>query len=417
MSTIGPSGPFNPRRQIRTPAEDPKFILEGLSMYLKKFKGLEKEGKAIKIGLVGLGAMGKGMSFNIHNTPGMELALVGDTNPKRFDELKEIIPDSKHREIEDCMAVAQSQDIDIFVEASSSIEMGLAYSKEALTSGKNLLLMNGEVDCFYGPELYQMAQENGVIFSSTDGDQYGVLIKLVEEVELMGLRPIMIGNIKGFLNRYANPTNIKYEADIRNLDYQMCVTYTDGTKLAIEMAIMSNATGFIPYKRKMEGPRMKWVQDVLAYYDFEAISKEPVVEYILGAEPNGGVFIVAECLNQYQRQLLKYYKMGDGPYYVFYRPYHLCHIETAYAVGKMVFDKEPLLVPWKGRVSNVNAVAKKDLVPGDILDEPGMYTVYGELALQSAVDENAWALVHEVRGLKVINHIKKDSPISVHDLE
>jgi predicted homoserine dehydrogenase-like protein len=357
------------------------------------------------------------MAFNIHHTPGIKLIWVGDINSQRFDELREIIPDSKHKETEDCMFIAQTEDIDMFMEASSSIDSGLAYTQKAIEFGHDILLMNGEVDCFYGPQLYEMAKKADVLISSTDGDQYGVLIKLIEEVELMRLRPIMIGNIKGFLNRYANPENIKYEADIRNLDYKMCVTYTDGTKLAIEMAIMCNATGFVPYKGKMEGPRMKWVGDVLDYYDFDAISKEPVVEYILGAEPSGGVFVVAECHSPYQKRLLKYYKMGDGPYYVFYRPYHLCHIETAYAIGRMVFDKEPLLVPWKGRVANINAVAKKDLVPGAILDEPGMYTVYGEMALQSVIDENRWALVHEVNGRKVKKPIMRDSPICVDDLE
>ena len=385
-------------------------------MYLKRFEELEKKGCPIRIGLVGLGAMGKGMAYNIHHTPGMKLVSVGDSDPKRYDELRKIIPDSDHTD-EDCMDIAGSTKIDMFMEASSSIEMGLKYTKRAISTGNDVLLMNGEVDCFYGPELWQMAKDYNVMISSTDGDQYGVLIKLLEEVELMRLRPIMIGNIKGFMNRYANPTNIKHEADIRNLDYQMCVTYTDGTKLAIEMAIMANATGFVPYKDKMEGPNMKEVHEVLDYYDFDEISKQPVVEYIVGAEPGGGVFIVAECHNDYQRSLLKYYKMGDGPYYVFYRPYHLCHIETAYAVGRMVFDKEPLLVPWKGRVTNINAVAKKDLEPGDVLDEPGMYTVYGELALQSVIDQNSWALIHEVNGWRVKNPIKKDQPICLNDIE
>ena len=386
-------------------------------MYLDQFKALEKAGRPLRVGLVGLGAMGKGMAYNIQHTPGMELICVGDTDPKRYDELREIIPEATFWHADDCMSVAECPDIDMFMEASSSIEMGLDYTRKAIECGTDVLLMNGEVDCFYGPELYKMAQEAGVMISSTDGDQYGVLIKLLEEVELMRLRPVMIGNIKGFMNRYANPTNIKYEADIRNLDYQMCVTYTDGTKLAIEMAIMSNATGFVPYKGKMEGPSMKEVHEVLDYYDFDEISKEPVVEYIVGAEPGGGVFIVAECHNDYQRSLLKYYKMGDGPYYVFYRPYHLCQIETAYAVGRMIFDKRPLLVPWKGRVANINALAKKDLEPGDTLDEPGMYTVYGEMALQTVIDENRWALVHEVNGRRVKNPIKKDSPVCLDDLE
>lgn len=385
-------------------------------MYLDRFVELEKNNNQIRVGLVGLGAMGKGMAYNIHNTPGIRLVSACDIDPKKLEELSKIIPDSKHKEC-DCMSIAKSEDIDIFIEASSSIETGFKYCKEAILSGHNVLLMNGEVDCFYGPELYELAKSNEVIISSTDGDQYGVLIKLLEEVELMRLRPIMIGNIKGFLNRYANPTNIKHEADIRDLDYQMCVTYTDGTKLAIEMAIMSNAKGFVPYKGKMEGPLMEEVHDVLLHYDFEEISEEPVVEYILGAEPGGGVFVVVECHNKYQRKLLKYYKMGDGPYYVFYRPYHLCHMETAYAIGRMVFERRPLLVPWKGRVSNINAVAKKDLNPGDVLDEPGMYTIYGEIALQSEIHKNNWALVHEVNGRVVRNPIRIDSPICLGDLE
>jgi predicted homoserine dehydrogenase-like protein len=115
--------------------------------------------------------------------------------------------------------------------------------------------------------------------------------------------------------------------------------------------------------------------------------------------------------------LLKYYKMGNGPYYVFYRPYHLCHIETAYAIGRMYFGGEPLLVPWKGRVSNIYAVAKKDLKPGDVLDEPGMFTVYGEIALQSVIDKNSWALIHEVDGARVINPIEKDKPVCQYDIE
>jgi predicted homoserine dehydrogenase-like protein len=167
----------------------------------------------------------------------------------------------------------------------------------------------------------------------------------------------------------------------------------------------------------MEGPRMKSVQEVLRYYNFDEIRENPCVEYILGAEPDGGVFIVAECHDSYQRSLLKYYKMGSGPYYLFYRPYHLCHLETAWAVGKLWFDKEPLLAPWKGRVANIYAVAKKDLKPGDALDEPGMFTAYGEVALQSRIDEKKWILAHEANGRVVKNSIKIDTPICLDDLE
>jgi predicted homoserine dehydrogenase-like protein len=346
----------------------------------------------------------------------MVLRAAGDIDKEKIKETRELIPDSCF-DVRDCSDIPSSDDIDIFMEASSSVEKGLEYTKQAIESKHHVILMNGEVDCFYGPELYEMAKQAGVIFSSTDGDQYGVLIKLIEEVELMGLRTIMIGNIKGFLDRHATPKSIEYEAKIRNLDPQMCVTYTDGTKLAVEMAIMSNATGFVPYNDRMEGPKMKDVQEVLRYYNFDKIRENPCVEYILGAEPGGGVFIVAECHHAYQRDLLKYYKMGGGPYYLFYRPYHLCHLETAYATGRVWFDRVPLLAPWNGRIANIYAVSKKDLEPGDVLDELGQFTVYGEIALQSRIDDKNWLLAHEAAGKKMKTAIKKDTPICLDHVE
>jgi len=385
-------------------------------MFLNKFMNLESSGDKIKIGLIGLGAMGKGMAFNIHHTPGMELVAISDINSDKIEETKRLLPNAGFR-IQDCMEVAKSDDIDIFIEASSSFTMGFEYTKAAIESGNHIILMNGEVDCFYGPKLYEMAKDNDVIYSSTDGDQYGVLIKMFEEIIMMGLKPIMIGNIKGFLNRHATPESIIHEAKIRNLDPQMCVTYTDGTKLAIEMAIMSNATGFVPYNDRMEGPRMEHVKEVLYYYNFDEIRENPCVEYILGAEPDGGVFIVAECHDTFQRSLLKYYKMGGGPYYLFYRPYHLCHLETAYAIGKLWFDREPMLAPWEGRVSDIYAVAKKDLLPGDVLNEPGQDTVYGEIALQSLIDDRGWVKIYDVNGRKIKTTISKDQPIRSSDIE
>ncbi|MDD3474050.1 MAG: hypothetical protein PHS86_14815, partial [Syntrophaceae bacterium] len=154
-------------------------------MYLKNFKELERVGRPVRIGIVGLGAMGKGIAYNVCQTPGLRLVLVGDVDSTKLSELRRIIPGVQYDETLDCMEIAESDQIDLFVEASSSITMGFEYTKRAIESGHNVILMNGEVDCFYGPELYELAQKRNVILSSTDGDQYGVLIKLLEEIELM----------------------------------------------------------------------------------------------------------------------------------------------------------------------------------------------------------------------------------------
>ena len=188
----------------------------------------------------------------------------------------------------------------------------------------------------------------------------------------------MAGNIKGYLDRYANPTMIVPEADKRRLDYKMCTSYTDGTKLCIEMALTANAFGLRTAVPGMLGPRAAMVQEALGLFDFDRLwgGGVPIVDYILGAEPGGGVFAVGFCENDYQRDMLAYYKMGQGPYYLFYRPYHLCHVEAMASILDAAAGRA-LLQPVHGFRTNVYAYAKRDLKRGEALDGLGGYTCYG----------------------------------------
>jgi predicted homoserine dehydrogenase-like protein len=190
---------------------------------------------------------------------------------------------------------------------------------------------------------------------------------------------VVAGNIKGFLDRSANPTTIVPEADKRNLDYRMCTSYTDGTKLGIEMALVANAYGLRTAVPGMLGPRARDVTEVLDLFDFASIrdGESAVVDYVLGAEPGGGVFVVGASDDPYQRDMLEYYKMGKGPFYLFYRPYHLCHVEAMQSVAEAVLDGRALLQPTCGFRTNVIAYAKTDLRAGDSCDGIGGYTCYG----------------------------------------
>ena len=345
-----------------------------------------------------MGSMGKGLLYQSHITPGIECVAVCDINVQRcIDTLNwlklpyQVVTSSNEMDTaiargvvgvcESGQLIAQSEMIDAVVEASGAIGSAVEHAVAVLTHHKHLILMNSEIDLMFGPVLSRIARKNGVVCTSCDGDQYGVLKHLIDDAQLWGFELVMAGNIKGFLNRYANPTTIVPEADKRNLDYRACTSYTDGSKLNIEMAITANAYDLITATPGMHGPRAAHVKDVFDCYDFDLLwkSRKPFVDYILGAEPGGGVFIVGYCDNLYQRDMLAYYKMGDGPYYLFYRPYHLCHIESMDAIFKAVKEGRCFLGPAHGMKTNVYAYAKRDLNPGERLDGLGGYTCYGKI--------------------------------------
>lgn len=350
----------------------------------------------INIGIIGIGAMGKGLLYQSCISPGIKCNAVCDINVQRcIDNLKWLgldyrvagTPAEMHNAVErglvavceDGMLLSQCEMIDALIESSNTIIPAARFAMEALHNRKHLILMNSEIDLIFGPYLLNLARDNNVVYTSCDGDQYGVIKHLIDDLKLWGFELVMAGNIKGFLNRYANPENIIPEADKRNLDYYACTSYTDGTKLSIEMALTANALNLETRVPGMYGPRAAHVQDVLRLFDFDSLwaSRIPFVDYILGAEPGGGVFAVGYCGDKYQRDMLSYYKMGDGPYYVFYRPYHLCHIEAMSSVYGAVLENRPVLQPDYGFQTNVYAYAKRDLKRGESLDGIGGFTCYG----------------------------------------
>ena len=390
---------------------------------------------AIKTGVIGCGSMGRGLIYQSSVTPGVEcvavadrelgrctlflerlgmpFAVVGDVEEMtRAVERGQVAVTDQGRLINDCGA------IDAVIEATSSISDGGRHATQALNQGKHLILMNSEIDLIFGPYLARLAEERGLVYTSCDGDQYGVLKHLIDELSSWGFELVMAGNIKGFLDRYANPTSIIPEADKRKLDYRMCTSYTDGTKLNIEMAIIANAYGLRTTVPGMHGPRAAHVSEVFEKLDLDSLwqNRAPFVDYLLGAEPGGGVFAIGYCEHPYQREMLAYYKMGTGPYYLFYRPYHLCHIEALAAMVEAIRAGRSILQPVFGFRTDVYAYAKKDLKEGEVLDGIGGYACYG------LIENCPEPLIHT--GLPICltddvvlrREIEKDEPIRLADV-
>lgn len=391
--------------------------------------------REIQIGIIGLGAMGKGLLYQSMITEKIKTVAVCDTDLEKASkvlrdfkldykyaedsaDLDQIIAQGKIAVFEDGEMLAKADGIDAVIEATGTIIPGGNYSVKALTSGKHLILMNSEVDLIFGPYLSRLADRHYVVYTSCDGDQYGVLKHLIDDLKFWGFTLVMAGNMKGFLDRYANPTSIIAEADKRNLDYKACASYTDGTKLNIEMALISNALGLVTKVPGMQGPSCNDIEDVLNVFNFETLwlDGKPFVDYVLGAKPGGGVFAIGYCDNPYQREMLKYYKMGNGPFYTFYRPYHLCHIESMTAIADAVINNKRLLQPDFGFVTNVYAYAKKNLKKGDELDGIGGYSCYGLIENCSEQGASSGIPICLADQVFIKKDIKKDEKILLNDV-
>jgi len=337
----------------------------------------EQEGQRIRVAVVGLGSMGVGVARQIARTPGMCVVAVADLDQAVLDRHAAVLDELRedHADLEvstDALALLGSAGYDVLAECSTAISDALEYCLKAIERQAHVVLMNAEVDIAFGRLLKHEADKAGVVFSSDAGDQHGVIAQLWNEMQLWGMEMVQAGNIKGFLNRYATPESLQEEAARRRLNPVPCCGYTDGTKLNIEMALLSNAYGWKPHVRGMEGPRVVHVDDLLdGVFDYDAYNGEGKVDYILGGKPGGGVYCigrVTDRLKEFQQPYLSYYKLGDGPYYVLYRPYHLCHMETPLTVARVALLGQPLLQPWKGYVADVYAFAKRDIAAGGVIE-------------------------------------------------
>lgn len=387
---------------------------------LKTLISKEENGTPIRVGLIGAGAMGKGIAYQLSITPGMQLVWVFDNDQDAALEASKF--DSNTIVADSMDDVYRNLEVDVMVEATNSIQSALSYCEEALKNKVHVVLMNAEVDLAFGPYLKSLAESNGVHVTSDAGDQHGVLADMIEEISLWGFRIVQAGNIKGFLDKYATAKSLEYEAKIRNLNPIQCCAYTDGSKLNIEMAVLANAKGYKTMAPGMQGSAVKTVEEALEVFDFDEIPEEGAVDYILGAEPGGGVYVVGYCDSDFQVPFLKYYKVKKaekGYYYLFYRPYHLCHLETPKAIYRVAVIGESLLEPVS-RKTEVYAYAKDDFSAGTVIEEAiGSEVVYGVIHNVDETQNFIPQVALESEGEKPVlkNDVKKDQILTKEDIE
>lgn len=396
---------------------------------------LEKE---IRVAIIGIGSIGKGLVYQVNATPGMRPAAIADIHiNKAIDcakwlqldyEVVNTLSDMNYAIQRGKVAItdkgellASSGLIHVMIESSNAVLQGAQHALEAIRNHQHVVMMNFEAEMMYGPVLLKAAQNEGVVYTCADGDQPTVIKRMIDEIELWGLDIVMAGNIKNYLDRYTDPVKIAPEADKRSLDHKMCSSYTDGTKLCVEMAVLANAINGKTAVPGMFGHKMNHVNEIFNFINFKEVwdGTHPLVDYVLGSEPKGGVFVVAHTADKFQQYTFNWFPpdVGPGPFYVFSRPYHLGHIEAMPCVAEAYLDGTARLQPLYGMRANVYTYAKRDLKAGDLLDGMGGFNSYG-LIENHADDQNIPGLPVLLNdGLKLKRDISKDQRISLKDVE
>src|SRR5881392_692728 len=401
-------------------------------------KAREQQGKPIRVAMVGAGFMGQGLTNQItHSVPGMRMAAVYNRRPERaqhvfrYSGLDDIVMAGSQAQLdqairrgqpavaEDPFMLCRSGEIDVIVDVTGSVEFGAHVILEAFEHGKPVVLMNAEVDATIGPILQVYARKHGVILSAAEGDEPGLQMNLYRWVKGLGLTPRVMGNIKGLQDPYRNPTTQKGFAAKWGQNPAMVTSFADGSKISFEQAIVANATGMVVKSRGMSrGAEYK--EDVMKIgklYDIEELrSLGGIVDYLVGT-PLTKIYCLAEHIDPKQRHYLSLYKMGDGPLFPFFVPYHLVHFEVPNAIARVVLFRDSVAKPLRGPVVEVCAVAKRELKTGEVLDDYGMYLTSGEAVKADEMSATRYLREGLVEGCKVRKDMPKDSVITDHDVD
>jgi predicted homoserine dehydrogenase-like protein len=398
----------------------------------------EAEGRPIRVGLLGAGFMAQGLTNQIRNSvPGMELVAIYGRKPQKaidilryagdensvvvttLGEFEDAVRAGRSVVTEDASLLSQSDQIDAIMDVTGSVEFGARIALEAFRHGKHFVAMNAELDATLGPILHRYAERNGVQFSACDGDEPGLQMNLYRWVRGLGLEPRVMGNVKGLQDPYRNPETQKGFAEKWGQNPAMVTSFADGSKISFEQTIVANATGARVLKRGMsrgvpfEGSPL----DLPTLYDIDEVRETgAIVDYTVGPS-SVKIFCLAEHADPKQQHYLSLYKMGEGPLYPFWVPYHLPHFEAPNSIARVVLFGDNVAPPVGGPQVEVCAVAKRDLRAGESLDEYGMFMTYGEAVNAEEMSAGRYLPEGLVEGCQLLRDVPQDAVVTYDDVE
>lgn len=396
----------------------------------------EGDGEPIRVGLLGAGATGRAIALQL-GTPvqGMRLAAIanrtrahaeralreaGFTEWRHAGSASDVDAAIAHGVpalTDDASAVIGCDAIDVVVEVTGTIDFAAAQVLDAIDHGKHIVMVNVELDSLLGPLLKTKADAAGVVLTNTDGDEPGVAMTLLRYLRTCGLRPVGVGNIKGIVDHYRTPDTQRAFAAQWDQDVRKITSFADATKLSMEATVLANATGFRVGRRGMYGPTCEYVRELADLLPAEDMLAGGIVDYALGAAPHTGAFVVVHETEPLKQAQLRYYKLGNGPFYVFYTPYHLPHIQIASTIARAVIQHDATVVAAGAPTCEVVAVAKRDLEVGVRLDGIGGFCVYGLIDNAADASRIRALPIGLSEGCVLHRRVPRDSAVTFDDVQ
>ncbi|HQZ13875.1 MAG TPA: NAD(P)H-dependent oxidoreductase [Devosia sp.] len=351
-------------------------------------------GTPIRVGVIGSGEMGTDLVTQGALMRGIDVCAVATRRPHTAREALNIAfgddsraaecasPDKANAAIEAGKIAITSAEtlvttpmLDVIIDATGKPGVAADYDLMAMEHGKHLVMMNVEADVTIGPYLKHEADRLGVVYSVGAGDEPSSCMELIEFASALGLRIVAAGKGKNnAFNRDAVPDDYREEAIRRNMNPRMLVEFVDGSKTMVEMACIANATGLVPDVPGMHGPNASRdeMAKVLIPRDAGGIlNKKGVVDFTVGKGVAPGVFCIVEAEHPRIIERMDDLHIGHGPYYAFFRPYHLTSLEVPLTAARIMLYGKPDMVPLPNPVAEVCAVAKRDLAVGETFDAIG----------------------------------------------
>jgi predicted homoserine dehydrogenase-like protein len=390
-------------------------------------------GRPVRVALIGAGKFGSMFLSQVPHTPGLEVPVIVDLDRDRAKDACRAVGWDDQRiaatAFTSDVSKATSDRIDAIVEATGSPSAGIRHARAAIAAGKHIIMVNVEADVLAGPLLADEARKRGVVYSLAYGDQPALTAELVDWARATGFRVAAAGKGTKYLPAYHDVTPdgvwqhyglTAGEAQSAGMNPQMFNSFLDGTKSAIEMAAIANATGLDVPPNGLAFPPCG-VDDLPHVLRPRGrgglLERSGMVEVVSSLERDGrpvfrdlrwGVYVVLEAPNDYAADCFRQYGLktdASGHFAAMYKPYHLIGLELNVSILSAVLRGEPTGQPLSFR-GDVAAVAKRNLRAGEMLDGEGGYTVWGKL--MPATDSlKAGALP-----IGLAHHVKLKSPVA-----
>jgi predicted homoserine dehydrogenase-like protein len=350
----------------------------------------EKQGPII-IGLAGAGQMGTDIVVQVALMPGMRIGAISEVRPQaaidaallaghdRSDivqagnaaAIDRAIEAGKIAVTDDLHALAAAGRIDVIIDATGNPNIGTLFALEVMKNGKHIVMLNVEADITIGRFLKEEARKAGVVYTGAAGDEPACTLEIIGFARSLGFNIIAAGKGKNNpLKIDAMPADYEKEAAERNMNARMLVEFVDGSKTAIEMVAIANATGLVPDVPGMHGPTAT-LEDLASVLcpreDGGVLNRKGVVDYSIGKGVAPGVFCIIETRHPRVLERMVDLKVGKGPYFTIFRPYHLTSLEVPLSAARAVVYKRADMEPLDHPVAEAVAVAKSDLGQGQSL--------------------------------------------------